>query len=232
MCGRYTIRELELLRAGLGIARQTNLDDFVERRILPTFNAAPSQTLPIIRTSHDGSFLLEMAKWGFVPSWTKGKPKLAPINAKCETAATSGMFRKAFSQRRCLIPADGFYEPKGPKTQKNRPWFFFQMKDKSLFAFGGLWERWYPEPEKPLDTFTILTTTPNKLVGQIHDRQPVIIDKDDYEKWLDPKTPTDEVVEMTNAIDEGKLEAWPVSNAAKAPANNGEELIEPIGSKI
>jgi putative SOS response-associated peptidase YedK len=109
MCGRYTIRELELLRAGLGIVRGNNFDDFVERRILPTFNAAPSQSLPMIRSSHDGSFLMELARWGFVPSWTKGKPKLAPINAKAETAPTTGMFRKAFSQRRFLIPADGFY---------------------------------------------------------------------------------------------------------------------------
>jgi len=221
-----------LLRAGLGIVRKNNLEDFIERRILPTFNAAPGQELPIVRTSHDGSFLLEMAKWGFVPSWTKGNAKRAPVNAKCETAATSGMFRKAFAQRRCLIPADGFYEPKGPKTMKNRPWFFFQMKDHSPFGFGGLWERWYPSPNEPIDTFTLMTTVPNKFVGQIHERQPVIIDRNDYAKWLDPKTPMDEVTPMLDAIATDRLEAWPVSNAAKDPDNEGISLIEPIGPKI
>ncbi len=232
MCGRYTIRELELLRAGLGIVRKNELEDFIERRIVPTFNAAPSQILPIVLTSKDGSLKLEMAKWGFVPSWTPGKPKLAPINAKAETAGTSGMFRKAYSQRRCLIPADGFYEPKGPKTQKNRPWYFFQMPDASMFAFGGLWERWYPEPDEPVDTFTILTTTPNRLMKPIHERQPVIIDSKGYERWLDPKASADEVTEMTTPIGDDRLEGWPVSNAAKSPANKGESLVEPIGPKI
>src|SRR5580704_4847449 len=141
------------------------------------------------------------------------------------------MWRQAFFRRRCLIPADGFYEPKGPKTQKNRPWFFFEMKDHSAFAFGGLWERWN-SPKGPVNTFAILTTTPNKFVGQIHERQPVIIDKKDYQRWLDPKTPLDEVMEMSNAIGSDRLEAWPVSNAAKDPDNNGEQLIEPTGPKI
>ncbi len=230
MCGRYTIRELRLLDAALGALLKH--DDYVTALQTPTFNAAPSQLLPVAYLDDKGKRIVEAMKWGFVPSWTKGKPKFAPINAVSETAPKSGMFRKAFAQRRCLILADGFYEPRGPKTEKHRPWYFFQMRDHSLFAFGGLWERWYPEPDKPLDTFTILTTTPNKLVGQIHERQPVIIDKENFGKWLDPKTPPDEVMVMTKALADDRLEAWPVSDAAKDPKNKGESLIEPIGQKI
>ncbi len=204
-------------------------EEFTER---PRFNVAPSQSAPIVRTASDGKIVAEVATWGFVPSWTKDKPKLRPINAKCETAATSGMFRKAYAQRRCLVLADGFYEPKGPSSMKNRPWYFFQMPDAPLFAFGGLWERWYPKPEDPQDTFTILTTTPNRLLKPIHDRQPVIIDSDDYQRWLDPKTPVEEVATLTNPIADDRLEGWPVSNAAKSPANEGPSLTEPIGQKI
>jgi putative SOS response-associated peptidase YedK len=98
-----------------------------------------------------------------------------------------------------LIPADGFYEPKGPKTQKNRPWFYFQMRDQSPFAFGSLWERWN-SPDGPRNTFTILTTVPNRFVGKIHERQPVIIDSNAYARWLEQKTPTDEVTEMLKAV--------------------------------
>ena len=115
MCGRYTIRELRLLDAALGALLKH--DDYVPPYRTPTFNAAPSQLLPVAYLDDKGKRIVEAMKWGFVPSWTKGKPKFAPINAVSETAPKSGMFRKAFAQRRCLILADGFYEPRGPKTK-------------------------------------------------------------------------------------------------------------------
>jgi putative SOS response-associated peptidase YedK len=151
--------------------------------------------------------------------------------AEISSVTTTPHVRQSIAQRRCLIPADGFYEPKGPKTQKHRPWYFFQMRDKSPFAFGGLWERWN-SPEGAVNTFTILTTTPNKLVRQIHDRQPVIIDSKDFAKWLEPKTPTDEVTPLLKATGDDRLEAWPVSDAAKTRGAEGNSLIEPIGPKI
>jgi putative SOS response-associated peptidase YedK len=229
MCGRYTIRELRLLEAALdAIAKQ---DDQIPPYKIPTYNAAPAQLLPVAYLDDNGKRVIEAMKWGFVPAWTREKAKFAPINAVGETAPTSRMFRQAFSRRRCLIPADGFYEPKGPNIQKNRPWYFFQMRDHSPFAFGGLWERWH-SPDGPADTFTILTTTPNRFVGKIHDRQPVIIDRKDYAKWLDPKMPAEEVTDMLRAIDDDRLEAWPVSDAAKSSKSKGEQLIEPIGPKI
>ena len=129
MCGRYTIRELRLLEAALdAIAEQ---DDVIPPYKIATFNAAPSQLLPVAYLDAKGKRIIAAMKWGFVPVWTREKPKFTPINAVSETAPTSRMFRQAFSRRRCLIPADGFYEPKGPKTQKHRPWYFFQMRDKS-----------------------------------------------------------------------------------------------------
>jgi putative SOS response-associated peptidase YedK len=229
MCGRYTIRELRLLEAALdAIAKQ---DDVIPPYRLPNYNAAPGQLHPVAHLDEKGQRVIENMKWGFVPYWTKGKAEIAPVNAVAETASTKRMFRVSYTRRRCLIPADGFYEPKGPKTVRNRPWFFFEMKDKSPFAFGGIWETWH-SPEGPANTFAILTTIPNEFVGQIHERQPVIIDRKDYARWLDPKTPANEVDEMVKAIDEDRLEAWPVSDAAKSPRGKGESLIEPIGPKI
>ena len=108
------------------------------------------------------------------PLVDRGKPKMQPINAKSETAATSGMFRQAMQHRRCLVPADGFYEWMGAKPPKQP--FFIHMKDNHLFAFAGLWERWKPdEQSEPLDTFTILTTAPNELMRPLHNRMPLIL---------------------------------------------------------
>jgi putative SOS response-associated peptidase YedK len=220
MCGRYTIRELELLRAGLGIVRKNDLEDFTERRILPRFNAAPSQTLPIVRTAHDGSIELTTARWGFVPFWTKDKPKLAPINAKCETVATSAMFRQAFKNGRCLVPADGFYEWKGAKPPKQP--HFIHLRGDGIFAFAGLWSRWNPPDGRSVDTFTILTTTPNELMAPIHNRMPVILHESDYEAWLSRSDPR----ALFRPFEASVLEAYPVSSHINSPKHDDPLCIK------
>jgi putative SOS response-associated peptidase YedK len=215
MCGRYRIKRLDLLT--LGIRFETaGFEEFTEK---PRWNVAPSQRLPIIRTSADGKFVVAQATWGFIPGWTKGTPKLKPINAKAETVASSGMFRQAFERRRALVPADGFYEWQGAKPPKQP--FFIHRRDDGLFAFAGLWERWRAdETSEPVDTFTIITTTPNDLMAPIHNRMPVIVAPGDYQRWLDNSTPTEALKEMLKPISPGDFEAYPVSTRVNSPGND------------
>jgi putative SOS response-associated peptidase YedK len=132
---------------GLRTPSLPGFEEFTER---PRFNIAPSQRMPIVRADGAGSPELAAAHWGLIPSWTK-EPKLKPINARAETVATSGMFRQAFTRRRCLVPADGFYEWQGLKPPKQP--FFIHRKDDRQFAFAGLWERWHPPGAEPVDTY-------------------------------------------------------------------------------
>jgi putative SOS response-associated peptidase YedK len=228
MCGRYTIRELELLRAVLGTMDVADFDELVKNiDTAKYYNIAPSYECPIIRMNKDDKPTLGMVRWGLIPSWTKGKPKMQPINAKSETAATSGMFRQAMERRRCLVLADGFYEWKGAKPPKQP--YFIRMKDDGVFAFAGLWERWKPdEQSEPIDTFTILTTTPNELMQSLHNRMPVILAKDDYARWLDRNNKAADVADLLKPFDAGKMEAWPVSTKVNTPKNQGADLIEKI----
>ena len=226
MCARYTIRELVLLARALGITLNNADEEFDER---PKFNAAPAQKLPVVRLTSEGRRVMDGMKWGFVPSWTKGKPKFAPINAKSETAASNAMFRSAFDRRRCLVPADGFYEPKGPKTLKYRPWYFFQLRDAAPFAFGGIWERWKSGPDaESVDTFTILTTSPNEIVGQCHDRMPLILHQEAYARWLDPQVNGKGVSDLLVPYPPDDMTCWRVDDRAKRSDNDDPKLIAPV----
>jgi putative SOS response-associated peptidase YedK len=225
MCGRYTIRKLELMRAAFEAKLDTDLEDL--KRQINLFNVAPSQHCPIVRINSSGERVLSLAKWGLIPSWTRGKPKMQPINAKSETAATSGMFRQALERRRCLIPVDGFYEWQGSKPQKQP--YFIHRKDDGMFAFAGLWERWRAdENSEPIDTFTILTTEPNELMRPIHNRMPVILDQSALDRWLNRDNKASDVADLLKAFDAKQMEAWPVSTRVNTPANNDPSLIEHI----
>jgi putative SOS response-associated peptidase YedK len=196
--------------------------EFDER---PRFNIAPSQTIPIVRVD-DGQRIIALAQWGFVPAWTKGKPKLRPVNARAETVATSGMFREAFRRRRCLIPADGFYEWQGSKAPRQP--YLIHMRDDHVFGFGGLWERWRPEPDaEPIDTCTIITVQPNAVAAPIHNRMPLIIAPGDYARWLDPATPAADVADLLRPYPADDMDAIAVSAQVNNVRNDGPELIEP-----
>ncbi len=140
------------------------------------------------------------------------------------------MFRAALERRRCLVPADGFYEWKGAKPPKQP--FFIHMRDDALFAFAGLWERWRKTEESaPLDTFTILTTSPNDLMSGIHNRMPVILEQAHHERWLDREKKAADVADLLKPFDADRMEAWPVSTAVNKPENNDPSLIEPVESR-
>ena len=220
MCGRYTIRRPDLIRAGLRHQPTFGFEEFDEY-LTPRFNIAPSQLAPIVRATDKGYQLL-LARWGLIPAWSKEKPKVKPINARCETVATSGMFRQAFQRRRCLVPADGFLEWQGAKPPKQP--FFIHLKSDSSFAFAGLWEQWKPKDGEPVDTFTILTTTPNSLMSPIHNRMPVILREDEYDRWVGKEHTTD----LLRPFDAAGMEAYKVSSAVNSPKNDNPECVQPV----
>ena len=207
MCGRYTLRRINWYRDIKGFPPSA-FDEFSETKV--RFNVAPSQLVPII-VNEEGRPKLSAARWGFTPHWADENQKLKPINAKCETVITSPMFREAFRRRRCLIPADGFYEWQAAKPPKVP--HFIHMKDDSVFAFAGIREG---------DTCAILTTTANDVLRPIHDRMPVIVDPSEYDRWLGEA----DVAGLLRPCEAEKMEAYPISTRVNNVRNDGPELVE------
>lgn len=181
MCGRY-----ELHASPAAIALAFGLDHPPE--IHPRYNVAPMQQVPIVRVGPHGTRELVQVRWGLVPRWAKDPAIGAKmINARGETVATKASFQTAYRRHRCLVPADGFYEwmatPRGKQPVR------IGMHDDAVFGLAGLYERWLSPDGEPLDTCTVLTAEANGLLRGVHDRMPVIVPPDDYERWLDPAEP-------------------------------------------
>jgi putative SOS response-associated peptidase YedK len=204
---------------GLRTPPLPGFEEFTER---PRFNIAPSQRMPIVRAGGERARELAAAHWGLIPSWTT-EPKFKPINARAENVAAGGMFKQAFYRRRCLVPADGFYEWRGLKPPRQP--FFIHRKDDRQFAFAGLWERWRAPGAEPLDTFTIITTTPNELMAGIYDRMPIILRPDDYARWLDASVPIDQIQSLLVPCPDDELEAYPVSARVNSPKNDDADCF-------
>jgi putative SOS response-associated peptidase YedK len=199
-------------------------EEFSERARI---NIAPSQLIPVVRINSQGHRVLELARWGFIPYWAKSLPKLQPINARAETLGAGGLFRAAFERRRCLIPADGFYEWKAGETRVKQP-YFFHYKDDRPFAFAGLWERWKPAPDaQPLETCTIITTQPNDLLKPIHNRMPAIVHPKDYARWLDPNIPSEAVRDLLRPCPIDDWETFAVSTRVNRATEDGPDLLDP-----
>jgi putative SOS response-associated peptidase YedK len=158
-------------------------------------------------------------KWGFLPAWAPD-PKGAMINARGETAASKPTFRDAFRKRRCLIPADGFYEWK--KAGRRKEPYHIRLMDGRLFAFAGLWESWHGQ-----DTCTILTTMANQLVAPLHDRMPVILDPEDYFKWLDTAAQTEELQSLLKPYPEEQLTTMAVDSRVNSAAVDDPQCLSP-----
>lgn len=180
MCGRYRLsRRKQLVEEYFGAVSG-------EYEWGPRYNVAPSQPVPVVRQdAREPIRRLSTMRWGLIPTWAKD-PSFGyrPITARSETVATTASFREPFRTQRCLIPADGFYEWKRSGTTKQP--YCFEVNDGELFAFAGLWDGWMNPQGELIQTCTILTTTPNALLTDIHDRMPVILDSDNYDLWLDP----------------------------------------------
>ncbi len=223
MCGRFQISKVV---DEVQIRFHVDVEKEWYRQI---FNAAPAMLLPVI--TNEESENLNFFRWGLIPSWSKvASIGSKMINARAETLTEKPTFKKALQKRRCLIPSDGFYEWK--KTSSGKQPFRICMKDESLFAYAGLWENWKDKDDKLIQTFTIITTTPNRIVADIHDRMPVIL-KPEFEKlWLDTQIPLKEIVEILKPFPEQEMKAYLVSPLINSVKNNSPELMAEIGNGI
>lgn len=220
MCGRYA-----LYGPHSRLQQHFELEDCVDWQ--PRFNIAPSLACPVIRAEEDGSRRLEFAYWGLVPSWVRADGELSrPINAKAETAAIKPMFRHAYRCSRVLVPASGFYEWQQTSDGK-QPWFV-EAEEPGYLALGGLLERWHG-PDGEYTSFAVLTTNANQLMRPIHDRMPVIVARNDWGRWLDPKF---QEIPRLNAIvgltQGARLKMYRVGRSVGNPANDSPSLVEPL----
>jgi putative SOS response-associated peptidase YedK len=195
----------------------------------PRYNIAPTQPIPVIRQNpREPIRELSLMRWGLIPSWSKDSSAAARmINARSETSATLPAFRDAMKSRRCLIPADGFYEWK--RDGKTKQPYCFEVNDGQLFAFAGLWDRWKDPSGNWIKTCSILTTTANALTTTVHDRMPVILDPDGYELWLDPgMTNVAAACDLLKTYDARLMRCYPVSSRINHVANDDEECSRPV----
>jgi putative SOS response-associated peptidase YedK len=166
-----------------------------------------------------------MARWGLIPFWMKEKPKVPHINARAETVDRLPLFREAFAKRRCLIPATGFYE--WQQREDGKQPYRFRRKDLEPFAFAGIWEFARLAGEEILSA-TMIVGEPNPLVGGIHDRMPVMLMSEDYDRWLAPTASVSDLKALLNPYDPALMEAYAVSRVVNSVKNDTEECIEPL----
>ena len=195
----------------------------------PRYNIAPTQPVPVIR-QHPKEPIRQIStmRWGLVPYWAKD-PSITTgtINAKSETAATKPAFRDPLKFRRCLIPADGFYEWQRRGNSKQP--FCFEVNNGGLFAFAGLWDGWKDSSGRWVKTCSILTTTPNAVTSAIHDRMPVILDPNSYDLWLDPGMQNVAAIsELLKPYDARLMRCYPVSTRINHVANDDAECSRPV----
>jgi len=195
----------------------------------PRYNIAPTQPVPIVRQyPREPRRELSLARWGLIPWWAKDPSGAARmINARSETASMMPAFRDAFKARRCIVPADGFYEWK--RMGKKRQPFCFEVNDGELFAFAGLWERWKNPNGEWVKSFSILTTSPNAVTSSVHDRMPVILDRGDYDRWLDPAMMNVEAVaDVLKPYPASMMRSYPVGPRVNNVTNDDAECSTPI----
>jgi len=220
MCGRYTITSApEAYRALFGYAEQPNFP--------PRYNVAPTQPISIVRLEQ-GERHFALVRWGLIPSWVKDPNDFALlINARGESVTDKPAFRNAMKRRRCLIPADGFYEWQAAGGRKQP--YYIHAKSGVPLAFAGLWETWEGPNGEEVDSATIITTRANRLLADIHDRMPVIVPQDAFDFWLDcANVDATAAAALIAPAPEGLLETYPVSTAVNRTANDNARLLEPV----
>ena len=219
MCGRFS-----LSTAPDWVAEHFGLEEVPDLK--PRYNIAPTQDVAVVRQRRSGGRHLDLLRWGLLPASMPDTPGGAPlINARSETVADKPSFRQAFLQRRCLVPADGFFEWKRVDGRKLP--IYFTLRDRQPFAFAGLWERWVASDGHPVESCTILTTEPNELVRSVHDRMPVILEPDGYDPWLAPDSkPEKDLVPLFRPCSAASMECYPVSPMVNRAEADTPECIE------
>ncbi len=195
----------------------------------PRYNIAPTQ--PIVAVSNGAKERLESFVWGLIPFWAKD-PKIGGklCNARAETLMEKNSYKHAFKRRRCLIPADGFYEWKHVSGSATKQPLYIRMKGGKPFAFAGLWETWKSPADELVQSATIITTAPNKLIAPIHNRMPAIVEPQAYDRWLESGDQSPEQLGELSALlkpyPAGEMEAWPISTEVNNVRNDSPELIK------
>jgi putative SOS response-associated peptidase YedK len=223
MCGRYSLSSTaQLVRETFDVEEST-------ADLVPRWNIAPTQEAPVVRLATDGRRQLGLLRWGLLPAATEpGRPGSPAINARSETAATLPAFRDSFRARRCLVPADGFYE--WLKLEGSRHPFHIRRRDRKPLALAGLWGRRQGRRRDPVESFTILTCPPNELVRPLHDRMPVILPPAAWEAWLAPESPAEMVQGLLVPSVDDELEAVPVSPFVNSADHEGAECQRQVAA--
>jgi putative SOS response-associated peptidase YedK len=221
MCGRFSItKQEEEIEKCFGAK-------FYSEKYEPAYNACPSQFLPLI--SNENKEQIQLFRWGLSYSWSK----LILINSRADKLKNSNIYKKLIQEKRCLIPADGFYEWKilsqsSPKTKKP---YRIHMKNEALFAFAGIWDMCKNGDQNPVPAFSIITVTPNTLIADIHNRMPAILRKEDHEAWLDDQAETEEYLSLLQPYPANEMEAYEISSLLNNPQNNFPEIILPLAKQ-
>jgi len=223
MCGRFARKSTQEV-----LAEWLDLDLEEMPWFAPTYNAAPQSIQPVVRLNRDsGSREIALLRWGLVPFWARdARIGSSMINARAEEAAAKPAYREALKKRRCLVPADAFYEWQRLDSRAKLP-FAIAMKSGEPYAFAGLWESWRPRDGERLETFTILTTDPNEVMEPIHNRMPVILEPSSYDRWLDVGDPARPPIDLLRPYPAERMCAWPVSDRVGNVRNNEPSLLDP-----
>ncbi|MCT2580959.1 SOS response-associated peptidase [Mesorhizobium sp. P16.1] len=223
MCGRYT---RYLPWSEIHRLYRLTLDWEKQRNDAPAYNVAPTEEVPFVTIAEDGNHKLRQGRWWLVPYWAKEVPKFQMFNARSEEADAKPAFRDAFKSKRCLVPADGFYEwTKSPADGGRDPWYIF-LADHRPFSFAGLWAY---NSTLDITSCTILTAPAENPMSNLHDRQPVILDATAYDAWLDPATPVSEAKALLSQNLDSDLQFYRVDRQVNSSKfKGGEEMIKPI----
>jgi putative SOS response-associated peptidase YedK len=223
MCGRYRLTAKERY-----LAEHFGVDDEIEWE--PRYNIAPTQPVVVIRQDRDQpKRTFSLMRWGLIPYWSKDVSiGNKTINAMAETVAEKPAFREAIRKRRCLVPADGFFEWKKLSSKRKQP-YNIGMLDDSLFAFAGIWDRWRSGSGEVIESCSILTTDANSLTRDIHDRMPAILEPEDYDLWLDPGiTDPEQLQHLLHPFDPRRMKKYPLSPKVSNVNIDGPECIQEV----
>lgn len=230
MCGRFAQASGTAAYAkALGLSAEHQYGDLIAR-----YNLAPTELVLVARRADYGQAEAPVSgisfvtmRWGLVPHWSKGPDhRFSMINARAETIAERAAFREPFRCRRCVVPADGFYEWRQECNGKQP--YYFHRADGQPLLFAGLWDRWSPPEGEPLVSCTIVVTHANAQVRPIHDRMPVVLSGEEARAWMDLETPPDELQGLLKALPDGVVDIYPVSRRVNRAGVEGAELIERV----